>query len=85
VKDFTWEQGKEVLEQFKSLGMKASFHFAAEYPNEDQQAYSAKYKAMELFKEHKNLREDMARIAKGFIWVSSFERDRANIEKEESE
>ena len=69
-----------ILDEFTELGRKASFHFAAEYPNEDSLAYSAVNSAMQLYRNNPHLREDMTELSKKFLWASMFVRKQQHLE-----
>ena len=63
----------EILEQFKKLGMDASFHFADDTGSEWGLAYRDQEKALDLYLKNPSLQEEMKEIAKGFIF--SLERE----------
>ena len=59
---------ESTLEEFKSLGNSASFHYADDSCKEWPQARTQEAKALALFRDNPHLQDDMREIAKGFLW-----------------
>ena len=57
-----------VLEDFKRLGDKASFHFADDSTKEWGLAKVSERSATDLFDAHPELQDEMKEIAKRFLW-----------------
>ena len=59
----------DVLEQFKTHGINASFHYADDTASGEWRLGSAEEaKALELFDDNPSLQPQMRDIAKGFLW-----------------
>ena len=63
---------QKILEEFKTYGMDASYHYADDTGQEWKFAYPLVDKCMKLAKEHPSLHTEMAEIAKHFIFLMSF-------------
>jgi|LakMenE18May11ns_1017448.scaffolds.fasta_scaffold7886793_2 hypothetical protein len=59
------------LAKFEELGNRASFHYADDSCKEWDLARDCKDQAEELFVQHPELREEMIKISKGFLWTLS--------------
>ena len=68
MKLLTEQEKQEILEEFKTCGMDASYHYADDTGQEWKFAYPLVDKCMKLVKEHTELREEMREIAKKFIF-----------------
>ena len=68
MKLLTEQEKQEILENFKTCGMDASYHYADDSGQEWKFAYPLVDKCMKLVKEHTELREEMREIAKKFIF-----------------
>ena len=68
MKLLTEQEKQEILEEFKTYGMDASYHYADDSGQEWKFAYPLVDKCMKLVKEHTELREEMREIAKKFIF-----------------
>ena len=68
MKLLTEQEKQEILENFKTCGMDASYHYADDSGKEWHLAYPLVDKCMKLVKEHTELREEMREIAKKFIF-----------------
>jgi len=64
----------DTLEQFKELGMLASFHFADDTCQEWGQATTAKNKALKIFDDNPALQPELRKVATGFLWTLSLDR-----------
>ncbi len=60
-----------ILEQFKKLGDKASFHFADDTCREWASGHRAEKAAMKLFNDNPGLQNEMRMIARAFLWSIS--------------
>ena len=58
----------ETLEQFRSYGRTASYHYADDTTSEWGAARRAEGKALSLFDNNPELQPEMREIAKGFLW-----------------
>ncbi len=68
----------DILEEFKTLGMKASFHYADDTASgEWRLGVFEESAAVQLFDDHPNLQNQMREIAKGFLWSLDGERAEA--------
>jgi hypothetical protein len=63
-----WLDKVEVLRLFDSLGRSASYHYADDSTKEWSQGDVDMFAAMNLYIGHPDLREEMQKIAKGFLW-----------------
>ena len=61
----------DILEQFKDLGISASFHFADDSGKEWNIAHREQGIALALYRDNPALQDDMRKIAKGFLWSLS--------------
>ena len=68
MKLLTEQEKQEILENFKTCGMDASYHYADDTGQEWKFAYPLVDKCMKLVKEHPELHEEMREIAKRFIF-----------------
>ena len=68
MKLLTEQEKQEILEEFKTCGMDASYHYADDSGQEWKFAYPLVDKCMKLVKEHPELHEEMREIAKRFIF-----------------
>ena len=68
MKLLTEQEKQEILEEFKTYGMDASYYYADDSGQEWKFAYPLVDKCMKLVKEHTELREEMREIAKKFIF-----------------
>ena len=59
---------KLLLELFRCLGEKASYHFADKTHLEWCQGEDSKNKAIQLYEDHPELQWQMSRIAAAFSW-----------------
>ena len=75
MKSLTEQEKQEILENFKTYGMDASFHYADDTGKEWHLAYPLVEKCMKLAKEHTELHTEMAEIAKNFIFLMSFKKE----------
>jgi hypothetical protein len=75
----------ETLEQFKSLGMSASFHYADDSCREWGQAKIEELEAMQLYFRNPDLRPQMKEISKGFLWAYSAEKAMKEIDENDTE
>jgi len=73
----------DTLEQFKELGMSASFHFADDTGSEWDLAYNDCNKAMEIYKKNPELQNEMREIAKKFLWSYDFKLRCEKLESDE--
>ena len=69
------EEKQKILENFKTYGMDASFHYADDTGQEWKFAYPLVDKCMKLAKEHTELHTEMREIAKHFIFAMSFQKE----------
>ena len=58
-----------ILEQFEELGNRASFHFADDSGREFDSGFARQREAEALFVQHPELREEMTKIARKFLWT----------------
>ena len=72
MKLLTEQEKQEILEEFKTYGMDASYHYADDSGKEWHLAYPLVDKCMKLVKEHPELHEEMREIAKRFIFSMTF-------------
>ena len=69
------EEGEmDILENFKELGEKASYHYADDSGKEWSLGNKAKLECLEIFDANPDLHNTMRAIAKGFLWSLGFER-----------
>ena len=66
------EEKQEILEEFKTCGMDASYHYADDTGQEWKFAYPLVHKCMKLVKEHPELHVEMKEISKRFIFSMTF-------------
>ena len=66
------EEKQKILEEFKTYGMDASYHYADDSGQEWKFAYPLVDKCIKLVKEHPELHEEMREIAKRFIFSMTF-------------
>lgn len=59
---------KLLLELFRCLGEKASYHFADKTRLEWRQGEDSKNKAIQLYEDHPELQQQMNNIFKAFSW-----------------
>ena len=64
----------DILENFKELGEKASYHYADDTCKEWSLGDKAKSECLEIFDANPDLHNTMRAIAKGFLWSLGFER-----------
>lgn len=57
-----------ILEDFKSAGMQASFHYADDSGKEWGRARTLQNEAMQMYRDNPDLQDEMKTIAKGFLW-----------------
>lgn len=69
------EEKQEILENFKTYGMDASYHYADDSRQEWKFAYPLVDKCLKLVKEHPELHAEMAEIAKNFIFLMTFNKE----------
>ena len=69
------EEKQKILENFKTYGMDASYHYADDSGQEWKFAYPLVDQCMKLAKEHVELHTEMAEIAKHFIFAMSFNKE----------
>ena len=69
------EEKQKILENFKTYGMDASYHYADDTGQEWNFAYPLVEKCMKLAKEYPELHAEMAKIAKHFIFAMSFKKE----------
>ena len=67
------QEKQKILEEFKTYGMDASFHYADDTGQEWKFAYPLVDKCMKLVKEHPELHEEMKEISKKFIFSIIFQ------------
>ena len=67
----------KTLKQFKTAGMNASFHYAADTCSEWGLGDKHKKAALKLFDENPELQPKMRLIAKGFLWSLTSEHQTA--------
>lgn len=67
------EEKQKILEEFKTYGMDASYHYADDSGQEWKFAYPLVDRCMKLVKEHPELHEEMKEIAKRFIFSIIFQ------------
>ena len=72
MKLLTEQEKQEILEEFKTYGMDASYHYADDSGQEWKFAYPLVDKCMKLVKEHQELHEEMKEISKKFIFSMTF-------------
>ena len=65
---------ENVLEEFKKLGQKASFHYADDTTKEWSLGDTAKRETLKLFDSYPELQDQMRVIAKDFLWSLTLER-----------
>ena len=58
----------KITEEFKKLGMSASYHYADDSGKEWRLADSDKKQALELFDNNPDLQDEMRTAARGFLW-----------------
>jgi len=58
-----------ILAKFEELGNRASFHYADDSCKEWDLARNIRDEAEALFIQHPELREEMLKISKGFLWT----------------
>ena len=58
----------EVLQQFKDLGMQASYHYACDHGSEWRLGTPLERRALKLFDDNPSMQRYMRDIAKGFLW-----------------
>ena len=68
MKLLTEQEKQEILEEFKTYGMDASYHYADDSGKEWKFAYPLVDKCIKLVKEHPELHEEMKEISKKFIF-----------------
>ena len=66
------KEKQEILENFKTYGMDASYHYADDSGQEWKFAYPLVDKCIKLVKEHPELHEEMKEISKKFIFSMIF-------------
>ncbi len=64
---------QKILEEFKTYGMDASYHYADDSGQEWKFAYPLVDKCIKLVKEHPELHEEMKEISKKFIFSIIFQ------------
>ena len=69
------KEKQEILEEFKTYGMDASYHYADDTGKEWKFAYPLVDKCLKLVKEHPELHEEMKEIAKHFIFPMIFKKE----------
>ena len=72
MKLLTEQEKQEILENFKTCGMDASYHYADDSGKEWHLAYPLVDKCMKLVKEHPEFHEEMREISKKFIFSMTF-------------
>ena len=75
MKSLTEQEKQEILENFKTYGMDASYHYADDTGQEWKFAYPLVDKCVKLVKEHPELHTEMAEIAKHFLFLMSFKKE----------
>ena len=75
MKLLTEQEKQEILEEFKTYGIDAYYHYADDSGQEWKFAYPLVDKCMKLVKEHVELHPEMAEIAKHFIFLMSFNKE----------
>lgn len=75
MKSLTEQEKQKILEEFKKAGLDASYHYADDTGKEWHLAYPLVDKCMKLAKEYPELHEEMAEIAKHFIFLMTFKKE----------
>ena len=68
------EYSEKILEEFKRVGQKASYHFADDSAKEWPLGNQKQKEALALFDQHPKLQADMREIAAKFLWSLKLER-----------
>lgn len=69
-------QDQAVIEEFRMLGLAASFHYADDTTKEWAMADAQKKKALKIFDDNPHLHEHMRVISAQFLWSLTMERKR---------
>jgi len=64
----------EIIKQFETLGLSASYHFADDTGKEFRQGTLKKRAALKLFDDNPELQNEMRVVAGGFLWSLASER-----------
>ena len=68
----------DAVEQFKTHGMSASYHYADDSGKEWNLGDAEKAKALAVFDENPDHQAEMREVAKGFLWAYDFTLKRPN-------
>ena len=71
-----------IPEQFKTLGMQASYHYACDYGSEWKLGRPLEQKALKLFDANPELQAEMRDIAKDFLWSLKSERPESHSQQD---
>jgi len=70
----------KILEQFRTDGMNASYHYACDYGNEWRLGTALEAKCRKLYADNPGLQDEMREISSRFIWSLGQDPDPAQRE-----